>query len=307
MWRPYTLFVVPMRFGSPLQLRSLFVSRMPGRFDAFLTRRFVSTATPGGQPICSDSHNSAACLTAEEFSNIVPMFLLGQALRQHTSNEENRAGAGEFVITREVFNRYCSESHVEDTDKALQLLCESGVVVSISDGAAVHLRPVQFLQMHNDAADASDAKVKTPFEDYIRAAQNRLADAEAEEMAMRVALQPAIDNAAKRRRLLWSGALCLMAVQLAVISRLTFVDLDWDIMEPVSYFLGSGTSILFLIYLLRNGRVKSYKEYEEKAAASRVRLHAPADFEWRKYDAVVRRVEVEKNMVEQMRKWFKHH
>ena len=40
--------------------------------------------------------------------------------------------------------------------------------------------------------------------------------------------------------LLWAGLASVMAVW-GVCFRLTFWELSWDVMEPVTYFIGSGT------------------------------------------------------------------
>ena len=62
-----------------------------------------------------------------------------------------------------------------------------------------------------------------------------------------------IAKAARWRRIVWSGALAFSGTQMAIISRLTFFDLEWDVMEPISYFLGTGTSLLFFAYMLKYG------------------------------------------------------
>ncbi len=40
--------------------------------------------------------------------------------------------------------------------------------------------------------------------------------------------------------LLWGGLAGVMGVW-AVCFRLTFWELSWDVMEPITYFIGSGT------------------------------------------------------------------
>lgn len=51
-------------------------------------------------------------------------------------------------------------------------------------------------------------------------------------------------------RMAWGG-LGLMGVQFGLLARLTWWDYSWDIMEPVTYFVGSGTTMaLFAYYVL---------------------------------------------------------
>ena len=53
----------------------------------------------------------------------------------------------------------------------------------------------------------------------------------------------------RTRRLLWTGLVFLM-VQWGMLARLTFWELSWDVIEPITYFLGSGTTILFYCYFM---------------------------------------------------------
>lgn len=53
----------------------------------------------------------------------------------------------------------------------------------------------------------------------------------------------------RTRRLLWTGLAFLM-VQWGMLARLTFWELSWDVIEPITYFLGSGTTILFYCYFM---------------------------------------------------------
>eukprot|EP00047_Mylnosiga_fluctuans_P005655 m.241806 g.241806 ORF g.241806 m.241806 type:complete len:295 (-) comp13922_c0_seq1:56-940(-) len=48
-------------------------------------------------------------------------------------------------------------------------------------------------------------------------------------------------------RMAWMG-LAFMSVQFGFMARLTWWDYSWDIMEPVTYFVGYGTSMLYFAY-----------------------------------------------------------
>ena len=41
-----------------------------------------------------------------------------------------------------------------------------------------------------------------------------------------------------------------LMVQWGMLARLTFWELSWDVIEPITYFLGSGTTILFYCYFM---------------------------------------------------------
>ena len=50
---------------------------------------------------------------------------------------------------------------------------------------------------------------------------------------------------------LWGGLAGVMAVW-GVCFRLTFWELSWDVMEPITYFIGSGTGKPVLLQQLRS-------------------------------------------------------
>ena len=51
------------------------------------------------------------------------------------------------------------------------------------------------------------------------------------------------------------GLLGLMCVQAGFFGRLTFVNYSWDIMEPITYFVTYGTSILVFAYFVLTKQV----------------------------------------------------
>ena len=53
---------------------------------------------------------------------------------------------------------------------------------------------------------------------------------------------------------LWAG-LGWMSLQFGFFARLTWWDYSWDIMEPVTYFVGYGTSVLIFAYFILTRQV----------------------------------------------------
>ena len=64
-------------------------------------------------------------------------------------------------------------------------------------------------------------------------------------------------------RLTW-GFLAFLGVQWGFLARLTWWEYSWDLMEPVTYFITTGTNLLFLAYFLVTRNV-----YEYDVAANR--------------------------------------
>jgi hypothetical protein len=60
------------------------------------------------------------------------------------------------------------------------------------------------------------------------------------------------------------GGLTYLSVQWGFLARLTWWDYSWDLMEPVTYFIGTGTSILFGAFYVLNRREHSYEVLGEK-------------------------------------------
>jgi len=61
--------------------------------------------------------------------------------------------------------------------------------------------------------------------------------------------------AAKRTNsLIWLG-LGYMSIQFGILARLTWWEYSWDIMEPVTYFVTYGTTMLFYAYFVLTRQV----------------------------------------------------
>lgn len=67
------------------------------------------------------------------------------------------------------------------------------------------------------------------------------------------------EKADKRARLVCWAGLGGLVLQLAVFYRLTYYELSWDLMEPVSYLYGVGVQALVLLYFVVSGKDLSYE------------------------------------------------
>jgi hypothetical protein len=140
-------------------------------------------------------------------------------------------------------NNKNNNNQTQQVRDAAQRLAKCGAVVISVDGVHGHAP-----QSIRDACEA----LNEPW--------NPVAELEADAAVLRkelATLRPAYDAQLKKavsgRRSTWAGAFAFTGVQLAVFARLTYFDLDWDIMEPASFFLGSGISVLAFIFMLVRG------------------------------------------------------
>jgi hypothetical protein len=215
-----------------------------------------------------------------EFARTAPMLLFAASL-----NAQQRA-----VLSSVELGAIAASCKIEDIGRATKAFTDAGVIVALSDGG-YHVRPCQLLQAVDPTFRLEAALVAA--HDEAVAAEGKL----------RVALEPAIHRASKARHSVWGGAMLFSGLQLAIISRLTYFDLDWDIMEPVSYFLGTGTAIAFYLYMLYFRREHSYTEFDATHLPKWVQRNAPKGFDWDGYNGACTKVDATHKAVEAAKAW----
>eukprot|EP01061_Rhynchopus_euleeides_P013809 TRINITY_DN23989_c0_g1_i2.p1 TRINITY_DN23989_c0_g1~~TRINITY_DN23989_c0_g1_i2.p1 ORF type:complete len:230 (+),score=72.57 TRINITY_DN23989_c0_g1_i2:129-818(+) len=65
------------------------------------------------------------------------------------------------------------------------------------------------------------------------------------------------------RRKVWSRVAAYCGAQMWLFARFTFVDFEWDIMEPISWFVAQGNAVLFFAFLWRYGTEHSYTKFDD--------------------------------------------
>ena len=91
-----------------------------------------------------------------------------------------------------------------------------------------------------------------------------LAELESEMAAIQVDVDAAAARAARRSNAIVFGGLVLLCAQLATFVRLTYVELSWDVMEPISYFVGVFNAILLYVYFMVNKRDFSFDDWSKR-------------------------------------------
>jgi calcium uniporter protein, mitochondrial len=241
---------------------------------------------------------SKRCLSTEEFASTGPMILVHAKLRT----------TQQAVLTNAAWTSLLKECHVVDIAAATGALVDAGCILAIDGGAHYHIKPAQWL---HDVATASNGgdDGSGPFANLriVQDAQEAVNKAESRHNEILKLLDGAVSKASRWRKTVWGGAMLFSGAQLAIISRLTYVDLDWDIMEPVSYFLGTGTSLVFFMYVLRYKRDHSYEDFDRTFLPARVRKYAPRDFDWGAYEASKESVITARTHLKYVKEWASVH
>lgn len=141
------------------------------------------------------------------------------------------------------------------TSTHLDALENAGAIFRL--GSLVHLHPAALVADADHIAQAAAGSSSSPSAaaawDPCASLREELCNVETAMEQAEPAYREVVAKAARRRKTVWGAAVAAGGTQLAVISRLTYFDLDWDIMEPVSYFLGTGTSLAFFAYMIKYG------------------------------------------------------
>ena len=170
------------------------------------------------------------------------------------------------TLTTDQFQRLCTkavgstpsaELMTEDEAKQyLTVLHDARVVVV--EGSTVYMRPVEAVNaVHNALGITPLQTVKTVSLEKQRAL----------EKSVRTIEEPLRQTAVWRRRF-WSGVAVASGTQMTVLAYLTFIQYDWDVMEPACYFVTCATSLFFYGYFLWFRREQSLTEIDETVLPS---------------------------------------
>eukprot|EP00051_Salpingoeca_urceolata_P003524 m.58420 g.58420 ORF g.58420 m.58420 type:complete len:371 (+) comp12865_c0_seq1:415-1527(+) len=94
--------------------------------------------------------------------------------------------------------------------------------------------------------------------------RSRLSDVEAELASLEDKRRQCLDKAVRRSRLQGYATLAGLCTGLGFFARLTWWELSWDIMEPVTYFVGYTTSMGCLAYFVLTSRDFGYEKLAER-------------------------------------------
>jgi hypothetical protein len=187
------------------------------------------------------------------------------------------------VLTKATFEDVCVNCGVNPTDDFVAKLDAAGVIVNF--GECIVIKPSELLRQTSliMSKDREEKDVIGSWNPQFQM-EVQLQDLINQKSPLDAQVQQACDEAAKSRRIMWGGAMAFAGTQLAVISRLTYFDLDWDVMEPVTYFLGTGTALLFYGWMLYYRTEHSYVDCDTRLINRKVqKLLKKNQFDFQKY------------------------
>ena len=143
----------------------------------------------------------------------------------------------------------------EAQDETLATLQKAGVIIKLDD--VVYTNPGQLTR------DVLAVLPRVP--SYVYGVSDaELVSLEADLAAQEAEVSAAAAKARWRSNVVVGSGLALMCTQLVVFMRLTYVELSWDVMEPISYFVGVFNAILVYIYFMVYQRDFSFNDWTSR-------------------------------------------
>ncbi|KAA8495277.1 Calcium uniporter protein, mitochondrial [Porphyridium purpureum] len=173
-------------------------------------------------------------------------------LRRHLELQERQS------MSKAEFLELCSHHGLEDA-AAEQLLTDfdaAGVVFHMPSATAQELRNSVLLEPDKLLPPVAHAYEST-LEEHVR---EELVQLEAEFEPYRQPLALVRSKAKQRANAVLCGGLAALVGQTALYYRLTFVDLSWEVIEPIAWFTGQCVMLATYVYFIRTGRENSYQD-----------------------------------------------
>ena len=83
----------------------------------------------------------------------------------------------------------------------------------------------------------------------------------------------------------------MLCTQFALFLRLTYVEFSWDVMEPISYFVGAFNAILIYAYFMVNQSDFSFDDWSTRMARFFSKNEARRrGIDYARYNAIARRL-----------------
>ena len=187
-------------------------------------------------------------------------------------------------ITLERFGEVCRECGCTEKkpEEYVDVMKNAGLVIQIED--YVYLEPQNITRAVINALPGvpsriygvSDTELKKLNEEY-------------DQMREKVVL--AEKRAQRRANQLLYGGLVVLSAQLAMFIRFTYVEFSWDVMEPISYFVGLANVIMGYIYFMFTQRDFSFGTWQSQMMQNAMnRQLKTGKFDVDKYEQMARKL-----------------
>jgi len=103
-----------------------------------------------------------------------------------------------------------------------------------------------------------------------------------------------LDVRSKRRAKWWMRtALGYLIIQFSILARMVWIDFNWDIMEPVTYFVGVFTLLFGFSFFVLYDQDYTYHALERRQQMLALRrLYISEEFNWKKWNNLNNRVQL---------------
>jgi len=189
----------------------------------------------------------------------------------------------EFV-TMERFAMLCEECGCVDKSpmQYVEIMKNAGVVVQIED--YIYLEPQHITRAVINALPGVPSRIYG-----VADAELKKLNEEYDQMREKVIL--AEKRAARRANQLLYGGFLILCAQLAVFVRFTYVEFSWDVMEPISYFVGLMNVIMGYMYFMYTQRDFSFGTWQNQVMQSAIdRQLRSGAFDVSKYEQMSRKL-----------------
>jgi len=195
------------------------------------------------------------------------------------SSQDSHISYGELVdIIKD-----CTGSKTDaEAAKVCQTLCDAGVILKFGD--MVYLKPMEVTRTVLKALPGVPSEVYGVDKEDLNRMKEELVELEA-------GVERARQSAQFQSRIIVGTGLLFLLGQLSLFIRLTYVELSWDVMEPVSYFVGLGNAIMVYIYFMYTNRDFSFFDWSNSMERhySKQKIKQ-AGIDWERYKSLARRI-----------------
>ena len=205
-------------------------------------------------------------------------------LRKQLQNDER------YRISEEEYYQICSKYNItqEQSQKFMEILDSATVIMKFKQAPKfIFLKPERLSKHMLDILDPeiteSQRSIISKKEELKSLKQKKL---ELDISKKRLDLKG--ESSATRFMWLLAGG---MFIQAGVVARLTWWELSWDVMEPITYILTFSTSIFTFAYFTVLKREYTYEGIWERLARKRkLKLYLKNNFDIKQYESIENRI-----------------